>query len=208
MTPLDREFFRRHADQVAPELVGKIIVSTVDSATVVARITETEAYRDDDQASHTYRGQTPRNEVMFGDPGRLYVYLSYGMHYCANAVSHVDGRSGGVLMRAGTVLEGRPVARARRGNPRSDQQLARGPGCLAQALGLTLDAGGADLCHDTSAVRIYSDGVRPPISSGPRVGVRLAADVHWRYWATGDKSVSAYKRSPRAEPPTDRPIDS
>lgn len=202
MTVLERDFFRRDADLVAPELVGKLIVSTVGGQRVVARITETEAYRDDDPASHTHRGRTPRNAVMFDDPGHLYVYLSYGMHHCANAVSHADGRSGGVLLRSGRILEGAATAGARRGHPRSHDQLGRGPGCLAQALGFTLAHGGADLCRVPGPVQILSDGAQPPISSGPRVGVRLAADVPWRFWATGERSVSTYKRSPRAEPAT------
>lgn len=200
MRLLDREFFRRDPHVVAPELVGKLVVSTAGDERVVARITETEAYHDDDPASHTYRGQTPRNAVMFGDPGHLYVYVSYGMHHCANAVSHVDGRAGGVLMRAGAVLEGIEIARGRRGDLRNSNHLGRGPGCLAQALGLTLADGGTDLCRTPSTVQILCDGVRPQLSSGPRVGVRLAADVPWRFWATGEKSVSAYKRSPRADP--------
>lgn len=202
MTPLQREFFRRDPDLVAPELVGKLVVSTVDGDRVVARITETEAYRDDDPASHTHRGPTTRNAVMFGDPGHLYVYLSYGMHHCANAVSHVDGRSGGVLMRAASIVDGLGTARERRGHPRSDHQLGRGPGCLAQALGLTLANGGTDLCTGPGPVQVFSDGARPHVSRGPRVGVRLAADVPWRFWATGERSVSAYKRSPRAEQDT------
>lgn len=200
MTPLERGFFRRDPHLVAPELIGKLIVSTAGDARVVARITETEAYSDDDPASHTYRGPTPRNAVMFGDPGHLYVYVSYGMHHCANVVSHTDGRSGGVLMRAAAILDGLDTARRRRGNPRNADYLGRGPGCLAQALGLNLAHGGTDLCRPVSAVRILTDGARPQISSGPRVGVRLAADMPWRFWATGERSVSAYKRSPRAEP--------
>lgn len=200
MTPIDREFFRRDPHLVAPELVGKLIVSSIGDQQVIARITETEAYSDDDPASHTFRGPTPRNAVMFGDPGHLYVYISYGMHHCANAVSHVDGRSGGVLMRSAEILDGADTAAERRRHPKHHHQLGRGPGCLAQALGLTLGDGGADLCQAESAVRILDDGVQPQISTGPRVGVRLAADVPWRFWTSGDKTVSLYKRSPRAEP--------
>lgn len=197
---LGREFFRRDADLVAPELVGKLIVSDLGDARVVARITETEAYRADDPASHTHRGRTERNAVMFGEVGHLYVYLSYGIHYCANAVSHRHDSSGGVLMRAGKILEGIELARVRRRHPRTDHALGRGPGCLAEALGLTLAEGGTDLCDIRSPVRLYSDGTTPDLLDGPRVGVRLAADVPWRFFAAGEPSVSAYKRSPRAVP--------
>lgn len=200
MRRLEREFFARDPHVVAAELVGKVLVSGAADSRVVVRITETEAYSDDDPASHTYRGITGRNAVMFGPPGHLYVYFSYGMHHCANAVSHVDGRSGGVLLRAGRVLDGIDIARERRNRPRSDHLLARGPGCLAQALGLTLQDGGSDLCSGSGSVTVLDDGHQPTVVSGPRVGVRLAPDTPWRFWAEGEISVSAYKRSPRAAP--------
>ncbi|WP_106847746.1 DNA-3-methyladenine glycosylase [Blastococcus sp. Marseille-P5729] len=199
-TPLPREFFARDPHQVAPELIGKLLVAGHGAERVVVRLTETEAYSDDDPASHTYRGMTARNAVMFGEPGHLYVYFSYGIHHCANAVSHADGRSGGVLLRAGAVVEGAEIARTRRGNPRDEHLLARGPGCLAQALGITLQDGGADLCSPSGAITLLDDGARPEVRTGPRVGVRLAPDTPWRFWAAGERSVSVYKRSPRAAP--------
>lgn len=202
MLPLPREFYARAPEVVAQDLIGKLIVSDIGDERVAVRISETEAYSDDDPASHTFRGPTERNGVMFGEPGHLYVYFSYGMHHCANAVSHLPGRSGGVLLRAGAVEDGVESARARRGNPRTDVALARGPGCLAQALGITLSDRGSDICNENGAVTIYDDGACPEVSSGPRVGVRLAPDIPWRFWATGDRSVSAYKRSPRAAPAT------
>lgn len=199
-TPLSREFFARDPHEVAPDLIGKLLASGRGPDRVVVRLTETEAYSDDDPASHTHRGMTARNAVMFGEPGHLYVYFSYGIHHCANAVSHVDGRSGGVLLRAGTVVEGIDLARTRRGNPRNEHLLARGPGCLAQALGITLDDGGSDLCRRSGPFTMLDDGSRPEVTAGPRVGVRLAPDTPWRFWAAGERSVSAYKRSPRAAP--------
>ncbi|WP_134322389.1 DNA-3-methyladenine glycosylase [Cumulibacter soli] len=200
MRSLPREFFRRDPTVVAPELIGALISSRAGGETVTARITETEAYRQDDPASHTYRGRTPRNEVMFGEPGHLYVYLSHGIHHCVNAVSHIDGQAGGVLIRAARVLDGEVIAARRRANARDADHLARGPGLLARALGLTMTQAGADLCDADSDVQLFSDGVRLQISAGPRVGVRLAPDVPWRFWASADRSVSTYRRSPRAEP--------
>lgn len=202
--PLPREFFARDPHQVAPELIGKLLVTGHGQERVAVRLTETEAYSDDDPASHTFRGRTARNAVMFGEPGHLYVYFSYGMHHCANAVSHVDGRSGGVLLRAGTVVDGLDLARSRRRDPRHDHLLARGPGCLAQALGITLEDGGSDLCGARTTIRMLDDGTRPEVTAGPRVGVRLAPDTPWRFWAAGERSVSAYKRSPRAVPDSTR----
>ncbi len=198
MRALDRELFARPPQVVAPELIGRLLVVGDGPERVAVRLTEVEAYSDEDPASHTYRGRTPRNEVMFGEPGHLYVYFSYGMHHCANVVSHLEGRSGGVLLRAGNVVDGVALARSRRGRPSSDHLLARGPGCLTQALGLSLVDGGSDLCKPSARIRLYDDGYRFEVSSGPRVGVRLAADTPWRYWAAGERSVSAYKRSPRA----------
>lgn len=164
---------------------------------VTARITEVEAYGGvHDPASHAYT-RTARSEIMYGDPWRLYVYRSYGMHFCANVVTGPSETASAVLVRAGEVTEGVEVARGRRPAVK-DAMLARGPGNLARALGLTLEDLGTDL--------LRPDGVRlgeppaeaPPITEGPRVGVSKAADVPWRFWITGDPTVSAYRRSPRA----------
>ncbi|MEJ7635638.1 DNA-3-methyladenine glycosylase [Aeromicrobium sp.] len=164
---------------------------------VAVRITEVEAYGGvHDPASHAFT-RTPRSEIMYGAPWRLYVYRSYGMHVCANVVTGPAEEAAAVLIRAGEVLAGLDVARGRRPAVK-DVALARGPGNLARALGLTLDDLGTDL--------LGPDGVRlgerptevPPISDGPRVGVSRAADVPWRFWVTGDPTVSAYRRSPRA----------
>lgn len=174
----------------ARALLGRILYGH----DVAVRITEVEAYGGpDDPASHAFT-RTPRSEIMFGPPWRLYVYRSYGMHFCANIVTAPTGQASAVLIRAGEVVGGVAVARERRGSQVKDVDLARGPGNLARCLGLTL----ADLGADLQA----PDGVRmgPPvnavsdISAGPRVGVSKAADVAWRFWVTDDPTVSAYRR--------------
>jgi len=161
------------------------------------RITEVEAYGGiHDPASHAYT-RTARSEIMYGAPWRLYVYRSYGMHFCANVVTGPTEEASAVLIRAGEVVEGLKAARLRRPAVK-DVALARGPGNLARALGLSLDDLGTDLLR-SEGVRLGEAPVRTPdISAGPRVGVSKAADVPWRFWITGDPTVSAYRRSPRA----------
>lgn len=160
-------------------------------AGVAVRITEVEAYDGQrDPGSHAYRGLTRRNATMFGPAGRLYVYLSHGLHHCANLVTGPEGDPGAVLLRAGEVVEGIAVARERR--PRStDRDLARGPGRLGQALALTL-------ADDGSVPDLTAPATAAAHTTGPRVGLTLAADLPWRFWIPGDPHVSAYRRSPRA----------
>ena len=165
---------------------------------VSARITEVEAYGGVlDPASHAFT-RTARSEIMYGDPWRLYVYRSYGMHFCANVVTGPTETASAVLIRAGEVIDGIELARKRRGETIADVALARGPGNFAKALGISLADLGTDLL-DAGAVRLdeMTTSVHH-ISAGPRVGVSKAADVPWRFWITGDPTVSAYRRSPRA----------
>lgn len=160
-------------------------------------ITEVEAYGGvDDPASHAVR-RTARSEIMYGPPWRLYVYRSYGRHFCANVVAGPPEQAAAVLIRSGRVVDGIQLASARRGGVNADR-LARGPGNLAQSLGLTLADLGADLqCDEGVRLGEPAEG-EFVISSGPRVGVALAPDVPWRFWIAGDPTVSAYRRSPRA----------
>lgn len=177
------------ANSVAPLLLG----ATLTHAGVTVRLTEVEAYDGaNDPASHAYRGMTPRNGVMFGPAGHLYVYFSYGMHWCANVVCGEDGRASAVLLRAGEVVDGLELARARRGERVTDRSLARGPACLTQALGIGREQDGLSL-------RDHLSWSEPPteFSRGPRVGISVAHDVPWRFWLPGEPTVSAYKRSPR-----------
>lgn len=179
---MNRSFFERDSPEVAPLLLGKLLVSTVGGATTGGRIVEVEAYREDDPASHTYPGRTPRNAAMFGPAGHLYVYLSYGIHHCANVVTGPEGIGQAVLVRAVRPETGIETIRVRRGR-RPDRELADGPGKVCQALGITLDHYGVDLCADVSPVRIVDDGVMPPAAPivGPRVGITRAVDVPWRF---------------------------
>ncbi|MFT3659951.1 MAG: DNA-3-methyladenine glycosylase [Gordonia sp. (in: high G+C Gram-positive bacteria)] len=171
---------------------------------VAARITEVEAYDGpDDPASHAYT-RTPRSEIMYGPPERLYVYRIHG-HHCANVVTSAEGRGSAVLLRAGEILDGHDAARARRGDV-VDHLLGRGPGNLAKALGITMADRGTDVRTGPGVVVRRS----PPlpaetITAGPRVGVRLAADRPWRYWVSGDPTVSAYRRHARAGESTSPP---
>jgi DNA-3-methyladenine glycosylase len=190
--------------EVAPALLGVRLVSDADEGTVAVELTEVEAYAGvADPASHAYRGPTPRNEVMFGPAGRLYVYLSYGMHWCANVVTGPAGEASAVLLRSGRVVEGTELARLRRGPSVADRSLARGPACLTRALAITRACNGADLLAG-GPLRLELGPAGPqgtaPVTPacGPRVGVSSAANVAWRFWAAGDETVSAYRRSPRA----------
>ncbi|GAA3700160.1 DNA-3-methyladenine glycosylase [Microlunatus aurantiacus] len=164
------------------------------------RVTEVEAYAGErDPASHAFRGRTPRNAVMFGPPGHLYVYFTYGMHHCGNVVCGPEGMASGALLRSGEVVDGLEVARRRRGERVRDRDLARGPGRLGQALGLTLADSGADLLGAGPARLVLGAYPVGAVATGPRVGVSRAADVPWRFWIRDDQYVSSYQRSPRAE---------
>ncbi|MBT1192475.1 DNA-3-methyladenine glycosylase [Rhodococcus kroppenstedtii] len=180
----------------------RILGGVLRHGDVAVRIVEVEAYGGDpagpwpDPAAHSFRGPTPRNSVMFGPAGRLYVYLSYGMHRCANIVCASDGVAGAVLVRAGEVIDGYGTVAVRRGSARGPGR-ARGPGNLGSALGLTLEHNGLDLASSESPVRFHL-GAEVACVAGPRVGVSTAADVPWRFWIPGDPAVSTYRRSPRA----------
>jgi DNA-3-methyladenine glycosylase len=181
--------------EVAPRLLG----SVVRAGGVSVRLTEVEAYDGShDPGSHAFRGPTPRNEVMFGPAGRLYVYFTYGMHHCCNVVCGPDGTASAVLLRAGEVVDGLDLARSRRpGAP--DQDLARGPALLCRVLGITTADNGTDLTE--GHIRLEA-GTPPPavvVSSGPRVGLRLAAELPWRFWLTGEPTVSRYRAAVRRD---------
>jgi DNA-3-methyladenine glycosylase len=188
---LSRGFFSRPTLDVARDLVGVRLLTGEGSADVVeATIVEVEAYLGtDDPASHAFRGPTPRAAIMFGEPGHLYVYLSYGMHRCANIVCEPEGVAGAVLLRAAAVDRGEPTVRARRGPAPPADGLLRGPGNLTSGLGIGLDLNGIDITAPGAAVRVMS-GEHPPIASGPRVGISRAVDAPHRFAWAGHPAVS------------------
>ena len=179
---LTRRWFARDAPDVAADLLGKVLVVDGDRGRVSGRIIETEAYTADDPASHSFNGPTKRNEVMFGPPGHLYLYLSYGIHCCANVVTGRPGDGQAVLIRAIEPVAGIDAMRERRPG-RGDRRLADGPGKLCAALGIDLSMNGIDLTDPAAAVRLLDDSTRPPSDPivGPRVGISKALDRPWRY---------------------------
>jgi DNA-3-methyladenine glycosylase len=178
---------------VAPRLLGAVLRRESDEGAVAVRLTEVEAYDGtNDPGSHAFRGPTPRNDVMFGACGHLYVYFVYGMHHCCNVVTGPAGEAGAVLLRAGEVVEGLELARRRR--PRGpDRDLARGPGRLCRALGIVLADNATDLRRGPTTLHLPEQPVPAgAVETGPRVGLRHAADRPWRYWIAGDPTVSRY----------------
>jgi DNA-3-methyladenine glycosylase len=197
------------ADQLAVDPVAaahRLLGATLTGRDVAATIVEVEAYGGvpngpwPDAAAHSYRGPTGRNTVMFGPPGRLYTYRSHGIHVCANVVCGADGIAAAVLLRAAAIETGLDLAQSRRGTSIRTVALARGPGNLCSALGITMADNGVDLFDAHSPVRLRLNDTPDPVS-GPRVGISHAADRPWRLWLPGRAEVSAYRRSPRAPAP-------
>jgi DNA-3-methyladenine glycosylase len=198
---LARGFYAKDSLEVAPELLNTLIVA----GNRVGRIVEVEAYRGaEDPASHAYRGRSRRNGTMFGPPGHLYVYFSYGNHWCANAVCGEEGTAMAVLLRAISPVEGVEEMWAARPAARRHRDLGSGPGKLCQALGIERRHDGADLVTGDRGVQIVTDGVAPPRcpGQGPRVGISLAQDRPWRWWVPGDPNVS--RPAPPPGPVPDR----
>lgn len=189
--------FSAHSADVAPLLLNARLTSTVEGHRVVVRITEVEAYggMGEDPGSHAFRRPTPRNTTMFGPAGRAYVYFTYGMHFCLNVVTGEEGIAGAVLLRAGEIVEGLDVARARR--PASkDRDLARGPARLTVALGVTGALDGISLVANRSPLRLRpADPVALElIGTSARTGVSGAgASTPWRFFLRDDPSVSPYR---------------
>jgi DNA-3-methyladenine glycosylase len=255
---IPRAFFDPPAPEMAPRLLGCVLEHETGEGLVAVMLTEVEAYDGSaDPASHAYRGRTGRNAVMFGEPGHAYVYFTYGMHFCVNMVCRPEGTASAVLLRAGRVIDGIPLAAARRAagrngagrgaggrgqssdpgwgglggpggpdglggpdspggpgrpaglsaagaaSPAVERELARGPARLCQALAIDRGLDGADVCDPGSPLRIRPAPEAGPgqpvpgVSRGPRVGISAAADRPWRFWLTGDPTVSAYRRYAR-----------
>jgi DNA-3-methyladenine glycosylase len=180
---LGRDFFARSVHEVAPDLIGVTLL--VDG--VGGPIVEVEAYEQEDPASHGFRGQTPRNAVMFGPPGYAYVYRSYGIHWCVNFVCDAPGRAEAVLIRALLPERGVEAMRTRRG-VESERALCSGPGKLCQALAITREHNGLPL--DAPPFELLARGETPPIVTGPRIGITRAAELTWRYGLEGSPFLS------------------
>ena len=179
--------------EVAPRLLGAELRHTTPEGTVSLRLTEVEAYDGaNDAGSHAFRGRTRRNAVMFGPPGHLYCYFTYGMHVCCNVVTGATGVASAVLLRAGEVVGGLELAHARRPGA-SARDLARGPARLCKTLGIRLEDDGADLVAGPVTLSPAAPRSASEISTGPRVGLRGDPDRPWRFWLTGEPTVSAYR---------------
>lgn len=188
--PLSAAFFARPPAQVAPLLLGKLLCRDDGR---LARLVEVEAYAQDDPAAHSFRGPTPRNRSMFGPPGHLYVYRSYGLHWCANLVCADPGTGAGVLLRAAEPLEGIEAMCAARGLE-SLRALCSGPGRLAQAFGIDRGLDGSSVLGG-GVVTVLDDGAAPPVLACPRIGLSRNADAPLRFVVPGSRYLS---KPPRA----------
>ena len=186
---LERGFYARDPREVAPDLLNKVVAT----GSCRGRIVEVEAYAGaDDPGSHGYRGMTPRTEVMFGLPGRLYVYFTFGMHWCANVVCGAEGECAAVLLRALTPMEGLEKMRERRPKARRDRDLCSGPAKLAAALGIDGNANGTDLVAAETGIELLDDGTPPPSNPGcsARIGLSAGADLPWRWYVPSCPDLS------------------
>jgi DNA-3-methyladenine glycosylase len=195
--PLPRAFFARPCLDVARDLVGCVLVRRLATGERLAgRLVEVEAYLGDgsDPGSHAHRGMTPRNRSMFGPPGHLYVYLSYGIHTCVNLVTEPEGRAAGILLRAAEPLVGVEAMQARRGlaaGP-ADRRVAGGPGRLGQAFGLSLEDDGVSALRGEWTLRapIDAPGTRPEVTATTRIGLNAGADLPYRFVEPGSRWLS------------------
>jgi DNA-3-methyladenine glycosylase len=194
---LPRAFYARPSVEVAPALLGQLLVRILpDGTRLAARIVEAEAYEPGDPASHAFRGPTPRNGVMFGEPGHLYVYFTYGHHWMLNAVTRRAGEGSAVLLRAAEPIEGGERMAQHRGRT-APLDLCSGPGKLAQALGADRALNGEDLVRGTAIwLERNAPVAEADVSSGIRVGVNVGFDRPWRYWVAGSAYVSRGRPGP------------
>ncbi|MFZ5642342.1 MAG: DNA-3-methyladenine glycosylase [Bacillota bacterium] len=186
---LQREFYGRNTEQVARELLGKIIVNNSPEGLTAGLIVETEAYMQGDPACHAHRGLTPRNRAMFGPPGHAYVYFTYGMHYCFNVVTAEEGVGDAVLIRALEPLEGLDIMKKRRGREKPSD-LCSGPGKLVQAMGIVPDMYGHDLTMEPLFIMAGSDVPEEDVVAATRVGISVGSDLPLRYYMRNNRHVS------------------
>jgi DNA-3-methyladenine glycosylase len=197
--PVPRSFLARDGRSVAPTLLNKLLVH----GETVGRIVEVEAYAGfEDPASHAFRGETPRTSVMFGPAGHLYVYFTYGMHWCANVVCGEDGTASAVLVRAVAPVEGIDVMRSRRLAARRDRDLTNGPAKVCQALGIDGELDGADLVTGDRGVTLLDDGTPPPTAPAvsTRIGISVGVEHEWRWYVADDPHVSSARGTRPRDP--------
>lgn len=200
--PVPADWLADESRMSAGSVLGLLLERVLDGERVLSRIVEVEAYHQDDPASHSFRGRTPRTAPMFSSAGTAYVYRSYGVHWCLNVVVDDEGVGSAVLLRGAVVLTGVHAVRARRANARADHELLRGPGRLTR--GLEIDApthDGGDLLRGVHGLRLLRDDWRPSpefVAVGPRTGISRAAAEPLRFFVRGAREVSQYRRSPRA----------
>lgn len=192
--PLPRAFYEQPTLTVARHLIGKTFARRTEDGLVAGMIVETEGYISAvDPAAHAYRGKTPSNATMFGQPGHIHVYFTYGMHYCVNVVTEAEGTAGAVLIRAIQPCAGIALMQTRRGERITERDLARGPGRLCAAFALTTANDGTDLLGDTLWIcEPPTPHKEPlPIAVTPRVGITQAVEWPWRFVLMGNPYVSA-----------------
>lgn len=179
-----------HSVQAARHLLGWQLVRTINGQKLAGMIVETEAYHQEDAASHSYRGRTPRVEVMFGPPGRAYVYFTYGMHYCMNVVTGPEGEGQAVLIRALAPSEGLDLMSSNRGGEKPEQELCNGPAKLCQALEINKNFNGHDLSREPLQLLPPAKKQDFAIVQTPRIGISRAIDQPWRFYISENPYVS------------------
>lgn len=195
---LSRAFYLRPTLDVARDLLGAVLVSTEGPALVAGRIVEAEAYHQDgDRAAHSYRGKTKRNEVMFREGGILYVYFTYGMHYCMNVVTEREGVGAAVLIRAVEPLAGLDIIRRRRPAARRAEDVTNGPAKVCQAFAVDRRHNGLSLLDGSITIRRDAGYARGTIAASPRVGIRDSVDLPWRFFLAGNPFVGKGKPAAR-----------
>ncbi len=189
MSRTDLAFLEKQASEAAPLLLGCIVERTIDGRTLRGRIVETEAYDQTDVASHSYRGMTPRTEVMFGKAGHLYVYFTYGMHYCCNIVAGPAGHGAAVLIRAVEPLEGETTMAELRGG-RNGHDLTNGPAKFCQAFAIDRELNGHDLRKAPLKLIVPENRPAQPVVTTTRIGISRGQDIPWRFYIRGNPYVS------------------
>jgi DNA-3-methyladenine glycosylase len=183
-----KTFLEKPASEVAPLLLGCILEREIEGRTIRVRIVETEAYDETDAASHSYKGETERTKIMFGDAGYLYVYFTYGMHYCCNVVTGKKGNGSAVLIRAVEPIEGEEYMQELR--MYSGKDLSNGPAKLCQALAIDKRMNGHNLNDSPLKLIINKPLPKHTITQTKRIGIKQAKDVLWRFYITGNEYVS------------------